>query len=223
MIPLALALGIGSGIFTGMTIALTRANPVIVTFAMLSFFEGATYLYSQVSIGTTPANLSWLESERVFGLVPVAALLFAVLAIVAWLLLARTPFGSHLRAVGGNEPSARRNGVPITRTKVLAYALSGFSGAAAGLLLDARLQTGYPGAGTGLELSAIVAVIVGGTPFGGGRGTVLGTVAGALLLTVLVNALNLLNVGTEVQQIVNGAVVVVAVSLYSVRRFHRWL
>jgi ribose/xylose/arabinose/galactoside ABC-type transport system permease subunit len=218
VVPMALLIGLISGAFSGAVIILARTNPVIVTFAMLSILQGLTYLYSQVSIGATPSYLSWLDRERVAGVVPVSAVLFGVVALAAWFAFTRMRFGVYLRAVGGNESSALRSGLPVARIKLLAYALSGLTAAVAGLLLGARLGTGYPGAGSGLELSAIVAVILGGTRFGGGQGTVLGTVAGVLLLATLSNALNLSEVDAQVQHIINGAVVAVAVSVYSVRR-----
>src|SRR4029079_14648983 len=107
------------------------------------------------------------------------------------------------------------------RIKVAVYAISGLSAAIAGLLLAARLGTGYPLAGQGLELSAVVAVIIGGTPFGGGRGTILGSIGGVFLLTLLANVLNLQRVSPDVQQIITGGVVILAVTLYSVRRLGR--
>jgi len=220
-IPLCLGLGLATGLVNGSAIVFARANPVIVTFAMLSICEGGTYLLSITSTGTAPSDLAWVENESLFGVIPIAALLLAGLGIVAWFAFSRSPFGVHVQAVGGNESNARKSGIPVARVTLAVYAISGLSGALAGLLLESRLKTGYPGAGVGLELAAIVAVIVGGTPFGGGRGTIPGTLAGVLFLSILTTALNLLAVGTYVQQIINGAVVAVAVSLYSTRRFRR--
>jgi ribose transport system permease protein len=222
-VPLCLGLGLAAGLVNGSAIVFARANPVIVTFGMLSICEGGTYLLSLTSTGTAPSALAWVENQQVFGVIPVAALLLAALTVASWFAFSRSSFGLHLQAVGGSAANARKSGIAVARVTLAVYAISGLSGALAGLLLESRLKTGYPGAGTGLELSAIVAVIVGGTPFGGGRGTIPGTIAGVLLLSVLTAALNLLAIGTEVQLIVNGAVVAVAVALYSARRFRRWL
>ena len=223
VVPLMLALGLAAGLVSGSAIVFARANPVIVTFAMLSICEGGTYLLSLTSTGAAPKNLAWVENQLLLGVIPIGALLLAGLSFTAWFALSRSPFGIHVKAVGGNESNARKGGIAVARVTLAVYAISGLSGALAGLLLESRLKTGYPGAGMGLELAAIVAVIVGGTPFGGGRGTVLGTLAGVVFLSTLTAALNLLAVGAEVQQIINGAVVAVAVALYSTRRFRRWL
>jgi ribose/xylose/arabinose/galactoside ABC-type transport system permease subunit len=216
--PLA---GLFIGGVSGTAVAASGANPVILTFGMLSLLSGATYMYTQESVGTTLPALRWVNDQLIFGVIPVSAVLLLVVTIAAWLALTRTPFGLHVQAIGGSEASALRSGVRVRRIKVAVYAISGLSAAIAGLLLAARLGTGYPLAGLGLELSAVVAVIIGGTPFGGGRGTILGSIGGVFLLTLLANVLNLQRVSPDVQQIITGGVVILAVTLYSVRRLGR--
>jgi ribose transport system permease protein len=222
VIPLGLAIGVGVGLFNGAAVVLTGVNPVIVTFGMLSVLSGAAFSYTQGSIGTTVSALKWFDSAAVGGVVPASAVLLLIHTVVAAVALARTPFGRYVQAVGGNRASALRTGIPVARITIASYVLSGLSGAIAGMLLGARLGTGYPQAGSGLELSAIVAVTLGGTRFGGGRGTILGSVAGVFLLSSLANLLNLRQADPSIQQIVNGAVVVAAVALYSNRRSRQW-
>jgi ribose transport system permease protein len=222
IIPLGLAIGFGVGLFNGGAVVATGVNPVIVTFGMLSVLAGAALAYTQGSIGTTASALQWLDSTDIGGLVPITVLILLAATLVAAVVLTRTPFGRYVQAVGGNPASALRTGIPVGRITLIAYVISGLSGAIGGMLLAARLGTGYPQAGKGLELTAIVAVTLGGTRFGGGRGTILGSVAGVFLLSSLADLLNLKQADPSIQQIVNGIVVVAAVALYSVRRSRQW-
>jgi len=125
--------------------------------------------------------------------------------------LARTKFGRQVYATGDNFEAARLSGMPVDRIKIAAFMISGVLAAIAGFILTARLGTAQPTAGVGLELTAIAAVIIGGTSLTGGRGAVVGTVIGALLLGTIDNGLNLLNVSPFLQDVVKGAVILFAV------------
>jgi ribose/xylose/arabinose/galactoside ABC-type transport system permease subunit len=215
---LAPLLGLFVGAAGGSAVAFSGANPVILTFGMLSLLSGATYMYTQESVGETLPALRWVDEQLILGVIPVSAVLLIVVTLAAWVAFARSPFGLHVQALGGSEAGALRSGIRVRRIKIAVYMISGLSAAIAGLLLAARLGTGYPLAGQGLELSAVVAVIIGGTPFGGGRGTILGSIGGVVLLSMLANVLNLQRVSPDVQQIITGGVVIIAVTLYSIRR-----
>jgi len=155
-----------------------------------------------------------------FGLpgIPFAVLVMAVVAIVFSVLLGRTAYGRYVLALGGNEEAARLAGVDTVRVKTLVYVISGGCAAVAGLLLMSRFASGAPQNGTGYELQAIAAVVVGGTSLMGGRGTIVGTFFGALLIGVLYNVMNLLHVESYTQLIVLGVVILLAVVLDELRK-----
>src|SRR5438132_2249949 len=167
MVLLGIALGLAVGLFNGLVTTLARIHPLILTFGMLSVLQGAIFMYTDRTIGIAPENFKQLSNADV-GPLPVPALLAAALTAASWLLLARTPFGRYVYALGGSELSARRAGINTGLIKVAVYALSGLSAGVAGLVVAARLGSGYTLAGSGFELDAIVAVVLGGTSLAGG-------------------------------------------------------
>lgn len=207
---LAVGLGGGIGIVNGWLLNLLRIHPLILTFGMLSILQGAIFTYTDQSIGAASPQVTWLANGRVAG-VPVALIVLVVVAVAGHLVLTRTRFGQGLRAAGGHAENARRAGVDIPRVRLLAFMLSGLSAGLGAILVAGRLGSGYPNAGQGFELDAIVAVVLGGTSLAGGRGSVPGTVAAVLLLTAVSNVLNLLEVSSFVQMFAKGLIVVVAV------------
>jgi ribose/xylose/arabinose/galactoside ABC-type transport system permease subunit len=213
LVPVALAmlaLGIGVGIVQGALVNWLRIEPLILTFGSLSVLQGIILAYTDRSVGRAPAALGWIANERLFGL-PVAGMVLLAAALLGHLLLRRTRFGLRLLATGNAAESARRAGVDVANIRLLAFALSGAGAAAGGLLVAGRLGTGFPNAGQGVELDAIVAVVLGGTSLAGGRATIAGTVAAVLLLGVISNALNLLEVSAFVQTFAKGLIVVAAI------------
>lgn len=217
VVGVAIACGFLTGLANGLGITVARVDPLIVTLAMLSVLQGAIFLYTDRTVGTAPPEFREVAYGSV-GPVPVPAILVAVAAIAAWTLLDRTPFGRYVYAVGSDALNARRAGIPVDRIRVAAYVVCSLLAAAAGLLLAARLGSGFTGAGAGFELSSIVAVVVGGTALSGGRGGVPGTLAAVLLLTMLATMLNLLGISPFAQRVINGVVIVVAVAVYTSRR-----
>ena len=142
---------------------------------------------------------------------PVSAVVIVGVGGAGTVLLSRTRFGTHLRVVGSSEDSARRLGIAVDRVKLLAFMISGLAAGLAGIIVAGRLGTGYPNAGVGFELDAIVAVVLGGTSLAGGRGTVAGTIAAVFVLGVTSNMLNLLEISSFVQMVVKGGIVIFAV------------
>lgn len=203
-------LGLGIGAVNGILVNRLRVHPLILTFGMLSVLQGVIFVYTDRSIGRAPPELLFLANGRALG-VPAAAWLVLLLLGLAHLLLHRTRFGLHLAAVGGGEESARRVGLATDRVRLAAFVLSGFSAGLAGLLIAGRIGTGYPNAGTGYELDAIVAVVLGGTSLAGGRGSVAGAVAAALVLGCVSNILNLMQVPAFVQMVAKGLIVIAAI------------
>ena len=210
VILIALALDAAVGAVNGVLANRLRINPLILTFGMLSVLQGVIFVWTDRSIGRAPPELLWLANARVLG-VPAALLVLAAVAAGGHWVLTRTRLGLHVLALGGNEESARRVGVPTDRVRLAAFMLSGLSAAIAGVLIAGRLGTGYPNAGAGYELDAIVAVVLGGTSLAGGRGSIAGSVAAVFVLGIASNVLNLLQVSAFVQMVAKGLIVILAI------------
>jgi ribose transport system permease protein len=219
--------GIACGLVNGYGLTwLKLPHPFIMTLGMLNIARGLTNLV------TGGAPVSGLQPEVRFAgtaLIPLSAtdptvglpasaiVVFFAAAGLAWF-LHRTATGRHIYAIGGNPHAARVSGIDVDRVLVLVYALCGFFTGLAALLLAGRTDSGFPNAGIGAELDAIAAVIIGGASFFGGRGTVLGVLAGVLIIGLLRNGLNLLDVPVFWQQILIGAVIIAAVYMDVLRR-----
>jgi ribose/xylose/arabinose/galactoside ABC-type transport system permease subunit len=210
IIPGVVAGAAGVGLINGELVNRLKIPPLILTFGMLSILQGAIFLITDRSIGSVVPAISWLANGRLAGL-PVSLILVAVVALGAWLLLERTVFGWHLLALGNSAEATRRAGIRIPGLVRMAFMLSGLSAGLAGLIVAGRLGTGYPNAGDGMELDAIVAVVLGGTPLKGGRVSVVAILSAVLLLGVLNNILNLLQVPTFTQILVKGLIVIGAI------------
>jgi len=185
----------------------------------LNIARGATFLLSGgVPIsGLPPAVRFWGAGDiplfSVGGtqvVFPVIMLVVLIFYAIFWVILSRLPLGRHIYAVGGNPQAALYSGINVNRVLNIVYVLCGVLAAVGGILLAGRTNSGYPNAGTGAELDAIAAVIIGGSSFFGGRGTVVGTFVGALIMGLLRNGLNLMNVSAFWQFIVIGLVIVAA-------------
>jgi ribose transport system permease protein len=225
-VAVVLLLGLVFGALQGMATALIGVQSFIVTLAGLQIARGLARIWSDgqgvaISYGDGPneAPESFaILGERTFGgLVPIPVLIFAVVAIAAIVFLRVSAFSRHLYAVGGNEKAARLSGVPVNRVKIAVFALAGLLSALAGIVHAVQLNQGSPNDGFGYELDAIAAVVIGGTALTGGRGSVAGTVAGALMLGVLNNILALRGIDSSVQLLIKGLVIVAAASLQRVR------
>jgi ribose transport system permease protein len=218
-LPLALALlaglaaGTGFGVANGVTVAYGRVAPFIVTLAMLTIARGTTLVYTGgLPISNLGAAFDWFGQGDVFG-IPVPVLVMLLVFLLSYVVLAQMVVGRYVYAIGGNAEAARLSGINVRRYTVLVYAISGLLSAVAAVILTARLDSAQPTAGTGYELDAIAAVVLGGTTLMGGEGSIGGTLLGAFLIGVLNNGLNLLNVSSFYQQVVKGLVILLAVLL----------
>ena len=210
-VALALLLGMLGGALNGALVTLGRLPPFIATLGTMSVARGLALLLADGRpISGFPDGLRALATERVFGL-PVSVVLMLALFGIAHLVLTRTVLGRFTYAIGGNAEAARLAGIPVRGYTTGTYIIAGVSAALCATLLLARLNSAQPIAGIGYELDAIAAVVIGGTSLLGGSGSVLGTLLGALLMSVLRNGLNLLDVSSYIQQIAIGAVIVIAV------------
>jgi ribose transport system permease protein len=203
----ALVVGALLGLFNGVFVAYARIAPFIVTLAALTIFRGATLVYTDGRpITGLPDAFDALGNGAWLG-VPVPVWVMLAFLLLTHFLLRFTALGRAIYAVGGNEEAARLSGIRIVRVKLFAYAYSGLAAALGALVLAGRLNSAQPTAGGGFELDAIAAVVVGGTSLFGGRGGVVGTFLGALIIGVLNNGMNLLDVSAFYQQIVKGGVI----------------
>ncbi|MBV8617282.1 MAG: ABC transporter permease [Curvibacter sp.] len=218
----AMALGLASGalfgLFNGACVAWLQMPPIIVTLATMGIARGLALLYTGgYPIDGLPESFAWLGSGTVLGLkVPVLIMLGCYAA--GCLLLHSAAFGRYVYAIGSNELATRLSGVPVARYKMAVYALSGFTAAIAGLVQAARVTSGQPGVGVGFELDAIAAVVLGGTSIAGGRGALMGSLVGALLLAVLNNGLNMLGISPYLQLVIKGLIVLLAIFISRERR-----
>lgn len=215
------ATGTAFGAANGLLAARLRLPPFIATLGMMGIARGLTYVYLEGAprYGFTGSFLA-LAQRPVAGL-PASVWLMLALAVGAHVLMTRTAFGRAVFALGGNEEAARLSGIPVERVKIAAYGLCGAYAGVAGLLLAARLDSAEPQAGDGYELDAIAAVVMGGASLTGGEGTVAGSLAGALLMGVVRNGLNLLNVSAYWQKVAIGSIILGAVLLDVSRRRKR--
>jgi ribose transport system permease protein len=208
-----LVLGAVIGLLNGTLVARVGLPPFIVTLAMLYLIQGAAFTVSTTPTGRVTRALSDLALQRV-GPVPYSFVVLVVAVAVVAFVLHRTAFGRRLYAVGGDQPAARANGVPVTRVLVTAYVIAGVLAALAGVLLAARATVGSPTAGQGLELSAITVVVLGGTSLLGGRGSLVGTVGGVVLLSLVSSSVTLLQLPATLTDLIRGIVILAAAAVF---------
>lgn len=223
MIPMIIALGIGiiCGLLNGTILAKFNLQPFIVTMGMLSAARGLTLLTTDGNpVSQLNSDFRWLGNGYIFD-IPVPVVILAAIFILTWILLNKTTFGRYVYAVGGNPKSARTSGISVIKIKVLVYTLCGALAGIAGLILTARTGSAQTSAGSAYELDAIAAVVIGGTSMAGGVGTLVGTLFGVLIIGVMNNGLDLLGVQSYYQQIIKGALIVIAVLLDPSRKQRR--
>jgi ribose transport system permease protein len=219
-ILLGLLAGAAVGLLNGLLIVYGKMPPFVATLATMAGARGLTLVYTQGRpISGLDANFKFWASS--IGVVPVPVLVLVVVALLGYLLLAHTRFGVYTYAVGGNEETARLASIPVGQVKLGVYTLSGLTAALAGVLLTARLWSAQPNAGVGLELDAIAAAVLGGASLSGGVGGIGGTVAGAFIIGVLSNGLNLMAVPSYNHQVLKGLVFILAVLLDYILK-QRW-
>ncbi|MGD8683394.1 MAG: ABC transporter permease, partial [Chloroflexota bacterium] len=218
VLVLSLAAGTFLGAISGFIITRFNVAPFIATLGMLMVARGLAGL---INGGKTFPNLVGKEelgntgfrelgTGELFGVVPWAIVILVIFALVAWFVTTRTPFGRAVYAVGGNERSAELSGVRVSRTKMAVYMISGFCAATVGLIIASQLVAAHPATGLYFELYAIAAVVLGGTSLSGGRGTIVGTIIGALVIGTLNNGLTLMGISSFLELIITGSVIVLA-------------
>ncbi|CAM3979824.1 ABC transporter permease [Paracoccus yeei] len=222
----AIATGACCGLISGTFVAKMKIPPFIATLGMMLMLKGLSLIVTgtkPIYFNDTPGFTQIAQGSVIGALVPAfpvpngVLILFLVAGAVAWI-LGRTVLGRYTFALGSNEEAVRLSGVDTDRWKMAIYALSGGIVGIGGLLIASRLNSAQPALGLGYELEAIAAVVIGGTSLAGGRGTILGTLIGALIMAVLTNGLRVLSVAPEWQTVVTGAIIIAAVYADQLRR-----
>ncbi len=208
---LALFIGIMIGLVNGLLIVKGNIPPFVATLAVMAIARGLTLVYTQGRpVSGMGDNFVFWGSGKI-GLLPVPVLILFIILVLSYIVLRHTRFGLHIYAIGGNEETARLAGINNDLGKISVYMISSFTAALAGILLAARLWSAQPNAGVGLELEAIAATVLGGTSLMGGYGGTGGTVAGAFIMGVLANGLNLLEISAYYQRVIKGVIFILAV------------
>lgn len=229
-IPLGILAGLGTGALAGLVngIVITKMKipPFVATLGMLYIAKGLALVISGLKpiYFTDTPSFSQLATGSILGTIipgfdiPNAVLLFFGAGLVAYFVLNKTVLGRYTFAMGSNEEATRLSGVNVDRWKTAVYTLAGAFAGLGGVIMAARLNSAQPALGAGYELDAIAAVVIGGTSLSGGEGTILGTIIGAFVISVLTNGLRILSVPQEWQIVVTGAIVILAVYADTLRR-----
>lgn len=217
VVLVALAIGGAIGAFNGFVISKGKVQPFIATLAAMTLVRGYTLVYTQgkpISTGYEKnAEIFAKIGEGYFLGIPVPIYLMIAVFAISFYVLKYTRLGRYVYALGGNEEATFLSGINTNKIKIYVYTISGIFSALAGIIITSRLSSAQPQAGSGYELDAIAAVVLGGTSLAGGSGGVIGTIVGALIIGILNNALNLMNVSSYYQLLAKGLVILVAVLL----------
>ena len=215
-ILLAVCMGGIFGMLNGLLVAYGKLAPFIVTLASMTIFRGVTLVFTNgnpLTQGLSDSFLfQFLGQGYVVG-IPFPVILMFLVFIILYVVLHKTAFGKSVYALGGNEKAAYISGVKLSKVKIIIYTISGIMASISGLIITSRLSSAQPTAGTSYEMDAIAAVVLGGTSLSGGKGRILGTLIGALIIGVLNNGLNIIGVSAFWQQVVKGVVILIAVLL----------
>ncbi len=199
------------GLFNGFVITKFKVPPFVGTLAMLTIARGLTMLWTQGHpISNLGSSFAVIGTGWLLG-IPVPVWIAGWVVLIAVFITRQTRLGRYIYAIGGNENAAILSGISINKVKLIVYSIAGALAAVGGIMVTSRLDSAQPNAGTGYELDAIAAVVIGGTSLSGGKGSIGGTVMGAVIIGVLNNGLVLLNVSPFWQQVVKGAVILIAV------------
>ncbi len=199
------------GWFNGLTITRFKVPPFVATLAMLTIARGLTMLWTGgFPITGLGDNMAFIGTGWFLG-IPMPVWISAIVVLAAVVLTKRTTLGRHIYAIGGNETAAELSGLKIKKIKMIVYSIAGALAGIGGIIVTSRLDSAQPNAGFGFELDSIAAVVIGGTSLSGGKGTIMGTVQGALIIGILNNGLVLLNVSPFWQQVIKGLVILMAV------------
>ncbi|WP_134686165.1 ABC transporter permease subunit [Brevibacillus migulae] len=212
-IMVGLAAGAVMGAANGILIAKGKVAPFIATLATMTVFRGLTLVYTEGKPITGLPDSFALFGKGFFLDIPMPIIWMLIAFAILYVILKHSTFGRHVYALGSNEEATKLSGINTSRVKIFVYSISGLLAALSGIILTSRLNSAQATAGMSYELDAIAAVVLGGTSLSGGKGWIVGTLIGAMIIGVLDNGLNLLNVSSFYQQVVKGGVILIAVLL----------
>ncbi|MBT6813379.1 MAG: ribose ABC transporter permease [Anaerolineae bacterium] len=213
-IPFGLLVGAGLGLISGWLVTKMKVPPFIATLGVMTFGRGLALTYTQGKSITGLPEAFRFSGVGYLGSIPMPIVIALVVFLVAYIALTRTKFGEYIYAIGNNEIAAKLSGISVKKYVASTYVITGALSALAGQILIARLNSAQPVAGIGFEFDAIAAVVVGGTSFEGGEGTITGTLLGVLIIAVINNGLNLLDVPSFYQAVVKGIVIALALLVH---------
>lgn len=203
--------GVACGAFSGFFIAYAGIPAFIATLASCTMVRGIVFVFTDGRPITGVSDEYKYIGRGSWGVVPLMVILYALFLIVGTFLLKYTKYGRHVFAIGGNKRAALVSGINVKLTEFMVYVICGFCAAFAGIMLSSRIQTGQPAGGEGFELDAITASVIGGASLSGGKGSIFGSFVGILVVGILTNGLDLLGVSSYYQQIIKGAIILLAV------------
>jgi ribose/xylose/arabinose/galactoside ABC-type transport system permease subunit len=221
-IPIALAVGGLTGALSGLAVTIGRIPPFVATLGVLGIARGLAFTVGNQGIIIDDSTILNINDAKI-GVIPLVAVIWAVVVAVVYLFLHMTRTGTYLFAVGGNADSSRLAGVPVARIQMTAYIVSGCLAGLAGVLFAARSSSGSPGIAAGWELDTIAAVVIGGVSLFGGSGSLLRAMLGVLIYLMLTNIMNLANVDTYLQNVLKGAIILAAVTIPAVVQRHSFI
>lgn len=216
VIIVVIIIGLAAGLINGLLITKAKVEPFMATLGMMMIMRAMTFLFTGGGpiLGTVPAGFRNIVRGSAFG-IPYAVFYVIITLLIAYLTLNRTPFGRHVLAVGGSEETAKLFGVKVNNVKIAVYVISGILAAISGMLIASRIGIGEPRSGYSYEMTAISMVVVGGTSMEGGKGTIMGTFIGILVISMLMNLMNLMNINTNIQPIFEGIIILITALVIS--------
>lgn len=211
-IILGILVGLILGIVNGVLVSKMKLQPFVATLGTMSIYRGLAYtITGGWPVLNIPKSFRTMLDGDIAGKLSISVIILLVFAIICDIILKKTKQGIHIYSIGGNEEATKLSGIKVDRVKILAYGICGIAAALAGMIMLARLGTGEPAAGQGYELNAIAATAIGGASLSGGKGSVFGTVLGAILLSALKVGLIVVGVDTFWQYIATGGIILIAV------------
>lgn len=213
-----IVVGIIVGLINGLLVTKTRINALIATLGMMSILRGISYLSTNARAVQTDGDALKLIGTGYIGFLPIPVIIAVVVLAIFFYLLNHTTFGRYVYAIGGNEKAGHSSGLPVAKIQILVFIICALTAAISGLITTGRLNSFQPTIGVGFELDVIAAVILGGTRLTGGEGSLSGTILGVLILGVLNNGLVLMDVNSFWQDVIRGAVIIIAVVIDEFRK-----
>jgi len=214
MVLLMMAMGGALGALNGFVVARLGVTPFMATLALQLIYQGAALSYTKKTVGGIPRSFRFI-ADGTLGGVNLGSILFLIILVLVSVLLTKTRFGKHCYAVGADPKVSAISGIPVGRVRFLSYVVGGIFFGLASIFLAARMGGGGPKVGTGYELDAITAIVIGGVSLAGGAGTAIGAVGGVLILGVFYNIMNLMSLNSFLQILIKGIVLILAVAFYS--------